>query len=478
MQAQINKRGGHRGCATKLCDHITNELNLELPSREKLEGYIAELENQKSLIKALDETIALGTSEEEIEQEINEASDRHMKIFLTIRKANKFLSNIMEDRQEVTNQQRTVRLPQLSLLRFSGEPLEWLNFWELFRSSVHERSDLPPAVKFQYLAGQLDGEASRLLSGFNHSASEYAEAVDLLVKTYGQKKTLIQARLNAIMDMKSPESTAQSLRDYRSSFEGHIRVLKSLGANIEDAGYVFAHLLIRKLPNTTRDNISRATKTDIWSLEELREAINEELNHLSAMEDKDEGSKSVYSNFNVPHSASFPVSTKSNSNLRFCRFCRGEHFSHECKKYTTVKARRDKVIEIKACFNCLKTNHSVSTCLNKGTCRLCGKRHHTTLCTKDTKKINDPKRPKGTDNTVKDDSNSSAMTITSTITNTNKQNFTSLLPTANVTISCINGHKICKALLDAGSQKTFLLKSLATSLQLETVDSIHLNRNI
>ena len=95
--------------------------------------------------------------------------------------------------------------------------------------------------------------------GFNNTAAEYKEVVDLLETTYGKPKLLVQARLNALFDIEPPEATVQSLSNFRASYEGHLRVLKSLNSNIKESGYVYAHLLFRKLPTSTRDNLNRAS---------------------------------------------------------------------------------------------------------------------------------------------------------------------------------------------------------------------------
>ena len=75
------------------------------------------------------------------------------------------------------------------------------------------------------------------------------EAVDLLKTTYGNTKRLIEAHLHAILDAKPPNATASDLRKFRSLYEGHLRGLRSLGADIDSAGYVYATILLRKLPS-------------------------------------------------------------------------------------------------------------------------------------------------------------------------------------------------------------------------------------
>ena len=67
---------------------------------------------------------------------------------------------------------------------------------------------------------------------------------------------------------------------FRSVIESHIRSLKVLGDDTENAGYVFAALLIRKLPVKIRDNLNRAVNIEKWDLPELRKALETEIEHL------------------------------------------------------------------------------------------------------------------------------------------------------------------------------------------------------
>ena len=70
--------------------------------------------------------------------------------------------------------------------------------------------------------------AANLISGFNQTAKEYEEAVKLLTSTFGRPQLLIQSRLWAFFDLKSPLPTAKSLCEFRSTFEGHLLALKSM----------------------------------------------------------------------------------------------------------------------------------------------------------------------------------------------------------------------------------------------------------
>ena len=131
----------------------------------------------------------------------------------------------------------------------------------------------------------MEGEAARLLSGFDNNDNEYEQAIQLLTQTYGKKKILVQAHLNELFDLKTPLPTANGISDFRASFEGHLGALQSLGSNITESGYVFAELLLRKLPAITRDHINRTNQTDTWDLPQLRKAITDEIGYLQASMD-------------------------------------------------------------------------------------------------------------------------------------------------------------------------------------------------
>ena len=180
----VSKRAGHRGQITKLKNRIDLELARTSPSLENLDIYHEELLRQKNIILDLDkEVLGTLTTDKDIQNEISECSDCMMNINMISRKIMKIINEnsqkaCKEDHQSLKN----VKLPQIKLLKFSGEPLEWLSFWDLYRTSVHDRTDLPEPLKFQYLMGQLEGQALDLVSGFNLSAAEYGEAVELLKK--------------------------------------------------------------------------------------------------------------------------------------------------------------------------------------------------------------------------------------------------------------------------------------------------------
>ena len=66
-----------------------------------------------------------------------------------------------------------------------------------------------------------------------------------------------------------------------------------------------------------------------------------------------------------------------------CWFCRDSHKISDCTvlKATPVDDRREFVKKNKLCFNCLSSDHMISQCRSKHSCKVsgCNKRHHTLL---------------------------------------------------------------------------------------------------
>lgn len=328
------RRAGHKSYVTKLIKQINDEIIKDPPSQDKLESWCTEISRQKETIMALDVCILDPLVDEAaINTEISSSSDFVMTIDSAIRKCKSRTSPV-----PTTNPTKLVKLPNLTLPKFDGDPLKWSKFWDMFRTTIHVRTDISSTAKFQYLVAQLEGEASRLLSGFDQTDREYDEALNLLCSTYGKKRLLVQARLGALFDLSTPVPTAAGISDYRSCFEGHLRALKALDCDIENCGYVYSELLLRKLPETTRDNINRASRAEQWTLPALRDAIAKEVDLLQSLDERKHEHAQNSGNMNdygrpAVQTSTLPVATNrtpENTYQIFCRFCHAEHESLSC----------------------------------------------------------------------------------------------------------------------------------------------------
>ena len=142
-----------------------------------------------------------------------------------------------------------------------------------------------------------------------------------------------------------------------------------------------------------------------------------------------------------------------------CIFCNDHrHNSADCYKARnmTYTERLDIVKSKKCCLICIKSNHLASTCKLKQRCAICDKRHVILLCPHF-------KRSASTGVSVTDSEvKSSPAQPETSLANLTSDNV--LLPTLIVKVRGNGVEKHVKAVLDTGSQRSYLLKRTAKEM--------------
>lgn len=164
-------------------------------------------------------------------------------------------------------------LPKLVLPSFNGNPLEWESFWHTFRSAVHDNSSISDVQKFNYLRAQLSDGAVRVIAGLPLTSANYAKSVQLLKERFAQPHRIINAHMEALLNLPSPTDHLSSLRLFYDSFETHIRGLESLGKKTETYGDILVPIIQKKLPNGIKRNLARQNGNKEWQLDNLHKAI-------------------------------------------------------------------------------------------------------------------------------------------------------------------------------------------------------------
>ena len=116
-------------------------------------------------------------------------------------------------------------LPKLNLASFAGDPLTWQSFWDSFDAAVNTNTALDGVQKFNYLWAQLHGDASRAIAGVPLTNSNLKNAITLLADRFGQPHKIINAHMQALLDITKPVHLLSSILT-------EIRVLES-GLSIE-----------------------------------------------------------------------------------------------------------------------------------------------------------------------------------------------------------------------------------------------------
>ncbi|XP_064646772.1 uncharacterized protein LOC135499753 [Lineus longissimus] len=442
-------RAGYRQSAEKLLkdgDAILVESDIQQDTLDTLSGIIALLEEKLPMLRDLDNR--------------NEKSDSNSRV-----------------EPERTPSKRKVNLPKLDLPRFSGNILEWKSFSDTFAAAIHDDTQLPNVQKFQYLRGQLDGEAKEVIAGLALTNENYAVAMTLLKERYGQQHKIVHEHMRALWSMGPPADDVVSLRSFYDQLESNVRGLEGLGKPQESYEALLVPLILDKLPSRIRITITRDHGDKEWRLP-LREAILQEIKAAEAGSFSNlSGLSGVYSSSSpaassVPTAAFIAVKSKPQSEnvcesdspaIKRCSFCkRSAHPSSECTIVSDVEKRMEIVRKDRLCYNCLG-KHKVVYCKSKFRCYKCKERHHTALCNPTKNYVNPAPDSETTHAKLAFGKHATPEGPV-------------ILKTAKTIIAVNASRKIdVNILIDEGAQRSFFTEKTANFLQLEKLGTERIN---
>lgn len=398
-------------------------------------------------IANLNERIAdLLTEGEELHDEV--ISD--MQYEEVVQKALVKLDKVLKSKGTPTNQKSFIKLPEISLPRFSGDPALWTGFWDLFQCSVHGRTDLSEVQKLTYLKGQLEGEALQLISGFGLEANSYAPAVTLLQETYGQIERVKAAYITSFCNIKTPKYEVTELKGFHAAIECALKSIQTAHVSLDEFCTV---MLYNKLPSPMREIIKRELGDQWLDLASVTKAFHKEICNM-------EGMGAEYRSIN-PATAAFTIQSNkgcsrgkqtSNNSDKGCKLCnKPGHFWFKCFKYPNApsKIRRAKVLKV--CTGCLgKCSGAECTHPKVEKCRNCGGKHFHSLCP---------------DKWEEKDNAGQPVNVLSLTTGKNL----ALLPTLQIPVQGRRQTTYIRALLDQCAQKSFIQRACLSQINYHVV---------
>ncbi len=372
----------------------------------------------------------------------------------------------------ITRSQGHHRLPKLELPKFGGEARDWLAFWSAFQT-VHEDNSITPAVKLQYLTNcMIPGSvAQEIVASYPATPENYEEAVLSLTERYGRPDMLVEVYVRdliaLILENAQKPSSSSSLYVKLST---QLRALGSLGVTTAKCAAILLPMVESALPEDIllawqrcRPHIpvEKKEKTSEIMLEKMMDFLKSEVEgseriRLARQPFSSTNSTTRTRNNKPAVAAAASLIVTEAKEDQSCVFCGGRHLSQECRKAEkmSLENRRKQVKEKHRCFTCLKSGHGSWTCKEKVKCECCGKSHYALVCSGNSEKS---ANSDGTDSEDK------------TIDCCNQLRSPEVpLQTVLVKIQNGNKEKIVRALMDNGSQRSYILKSTAKELSLES----------
>ena len=348
-----------------------------------------------------------------------------------------------------------------------------MSFADLFKASVDSNNQLSNSEKLNYLKACAKGEAAKLISSVTITDYNYEIAWELLHERYENKRSIVQAHLQAIWSqcsLKSESSTG--LRKLLETTNENLRALTELGQPVEHWDAILVHSLSEKMdPESRKQWQLDHPGTDLLTWKQLSKFLDTRSRALEIGGSKLSGQVNATQNPQRPDERiqSYSVSSPS------CENCSEDHKLNSCPQFRAISVanRHQFVIGKRLCFNCLHPDHSSKDCQSKFSCRECKMKHHT-LLHRTQKPSNPPQVGDNGRNTFQASGSSASQKdsnskFTTGHLNTDSQNNTVLLSTVVVSIRNGSGKPIrMRALLDSGSQASFITANMAKALMLST----------
>ena len=184
---------------------------------------------------------------------------------------------VHEDKNE---DKLNVKLRKLIIKKFYGDPIFWEQFIDTFEAAIGNNNTISNIQKFTYLRGYLGGEAEKCIDGMSLTNANYVQALNLLKERYGNKQLVISSHMDDLVRLERLSSSRVNVSEVRKLYdkiEGHLRSLVALGKNSDEFGDVLIPVILDKLPNDIRLEISRKLGQDNWEINVFMKLLSDEI---------------------------------------------------------------------------------------------------------------------------------------------------------------------------------------------------------
>lgn len=375
----------------------------------------------------------------------------------------------------------SVRLPKITIPTFSGLYAEWPTFRDLYVSLIHKNESLDNVQKMHYLKGHLSGEAEQLLRHVPITAANYSESWSILNSRYNNKKFLANCLLSRFMSQPSIGiESCSAIKDMLDITNDTLNGLKNLDIDVDSWDVIVVYIICSKLDSESRKlwEAKISTSDELPTLRQMKEFLESRFRSLEFLDTKSKPKISTQKP-KVLHA----ITSDSNAESHQCPYCKkGDHKMWSCKEFMNVDydTRYNFVQNSGLCFNCLGRNHSANACRSSTKCRVCKRNHHSLIhptpsAESHTSSLAKPEEELEVNTTVSNvvnvasDNTATTSNVSAHFSKQTRPNQI-LLATAVIKTSARNGSaQFLRALLDQGSQASFVTESTVQLLGLKKI---------
>lgn len=386
---------------------------------------------------------------------------------------------------------KTFKLPKIELIPFSGEPREWLAFWSLFKK-IDEDSSIVREDKFRLLIQSMvkDSRAYKLVENYPPTADNYDKVITSLKERFGRDDLQIEVYVRELLQLvlqnaikRSQNMPGEPLCSLYDKLESYLRALETFGVTTEKCAAMLLPLVESSLPEELlrawqRSPVGATPVEEVAPGSQAKNRLTRLIKFLGGEVQNEERISMAVKGFDLDLGEKTNVDTKRkrqnsvNKNVpsamgllaaddktHSCVFCDSkDHKSANCPKAKNMSnsEKQECAQHRRACFKCLYIGHRGRDCHVNVKCETCSRKHVTIMC-------RDEKGGSATPQTTANNSSSQ--------TEYSLANLSGCTPVfmqvLSVRLRGENGEKLVRALIDSGSQRSYLSKAAVAEMGYE-----------
>lgn len=437
MEVLSKKRKAIRTLFTKTVSKFDEVYQADIDEANALFEVLAKkMEELEALDREIMNEIVVDKSEEHITLEVDKQFEYEKSFAVVKRKlqlvnrqnqqaddGNSMHSSIglVSKHSSLSPKTNVLKLPKVELMKFGGDPKDWLSFWSIFQT-IDKDTFLSSEQKFHYLLQTMipKSRAYEVVKSFPPTGDNYSKVLEELKNRFGRDGLLVQVYVRELLSLilkNSEVGCNLSLTQFYDKLECQLRALESLGVTTEKCACILLPLVESCLPEdllrtwqrqVTAYSETTAQSTEDISLEEqtlkqLRKFIRSEVES----EERITLAKSDYRAVKEVKAKVKPNISKIDIGLPTasclvdkirespqCIFCNGSHKSINCFKAKEIGLNEKKriVLDKRVCFSCLRYGHSSKDCKRPIKCSNCFRKHPVIMCSKREETLAEEKR--------------------------------------------------------------------------------------
>ena len=208
------------------------------------------------------------------------------------------------------NIHRSVKLPDIRIQKFDGDPLKWNEWSSMFSSTIHNNEDITDTERMSYLQSLVIGPAKDCISGFLCNPNFYPSALQELNRRFGNPQNVVGALTKELEIFQRPAMNDHAaLIAFASLLRRVVQTFASNGFSADLNATYLLRIARDKLPNPIKLKWTEHVVDNDWTnpgltelsdwmdrqsraLEQLQDTFSSNTNNHSGQQNQSQGSSS------------------------------------------------------------------------------------------------------------------------------------------------------------------------------------------